>query len=71
MVRRIQTEALGKNLEQASVRSLGVLDHRCVRLERDVDGRDRIVLRAGRPDLGEQRSEAGHECGEDFQISMH
>jgi hypothetical protein len=53
MVRRIQTEAFGKNLEQASVRGLRVLDHRCVRLECDVDGRDWVFLGVRRPCMGE------------------
>src|SRR5262245_21486815 len=71
MVCGIQTEALGKDLEQTSVGSLGVLDHRCVRLERNVDGRDFVLLRAGRLDAGEQRSDAGHKCGEDVHVSEH
>src|SRR5262245_46556497 len=64
VVRRIQMEALRKNLYQTSVRSLRVLDHRCVRLQRDVDGRD-WVLRVGSPCMGEKRSEARHKRGQD------
>ena len=71
MVRGIQCETLGENLEQTSVRSLSVLDHSRVRLQRDVDCRDGVFLRAGRPCMGEQRSEARHKRGQDVQISMH
>ena len=39
-VRRIQGEILRKDLEQAGVVGLGVLEHRGVRLQEDVDGRD-------------------------------
>src|SRR3990172_537019 len=48
---------------------LRVLDHRRVRLERDVDGRDRALLRAGRLGTPEQRSKADDECGREVHIS--
>ena len=71
MVRGIQCKALGENLEQTSVRSLSVLDHSRVRLQRDVDCRDRVFLRAGRPCMGEQRSEARHKQGQHVQMPTH
>ena len=54
MVRCVESEALREDLEQTSVRSLCVLDHRCVRFQRDVDGRDWVFLRAGRSCTAEQ-----------------
>jgi hypothetical protein len=39
-----QSEALGKYLEQALVVSFGVLDHYCIGLKHDVDGRDQARL---------------------------
>ena len=44
VMRRVQGEALGEVLAQARVGGLGVLDHRGVRIEQDVDGRDGVRL---------------------------
>ena len=53
-VRRIQGEAFREDLEQAGVVGGGMLEHRGVRLQQDVDGgdrglRDREDLSSNRP----------------------
>ena len=48
-VRRIQGEAFREDLEQAGVVGRGVPEHRGVRLQQDVNGRDRGL--PGREDL--------------------
>ena len=72
MVRRAQSEAIREDLEQAGVGGLRVLDHRCVRLQRDVNGRDRVLkaLRARRLRRAELRCQADAECGQDLHVSM-
>ena len=62
MVGRSQSEALREDLKQAGVNALRVLDHRCVGLQRDVDGCDRVLLRARRLCIAELRSQDA-ECG--------
>jgi hypothetical protein len=57
MVGRVQNEALREGLTQASIDGLRVLDHRCVRLQRDVDGRGGDLLLAGRLCIAELRSQ--------------
>ena len=57
--------------EQTSVRSLRVLEHSRVWLQRDVDCHDRVFLRAGRACMGEQRSEARHKQGQHVQMPTH
>ena len=47
-VRRIQGETFREDLEQAGVVGFGMLEHRGVRLQQDVNGRDRGLL--GRED---------------------
>ena len=65
-VRRIQGETFREDLEQAGVVGFGMLEHRGVRLQEDVNGRDRRLgwrrlsqLRMGAH--GGQRQEA-REC---------
>ena len=52
-VRRIQGETFREDLEQAGVVGGGMLEHRGVRLQQDVDGGD-LGLR-GREDLSSNR----------------
>src|SRR5258708_12896182 len=70
MVGRVQSEALREGLAQASIDGLRVLDHRCVRLQRDVDGRDGVLLRARRLCIAELRSQDA-ECGQDLHVSKN
>ncbi len=52
-VRRIQGETFREDLEQAGVVGFGMLEHRGVRLQQDVDGGDRGLL--GREDRSSSR----------------
>ena len=72
-MRLAQGEALGEFLEQARVVGLGVLDHRCVRLKHDVDGRDcvRLISRRRLSSSEQQGQRADGQCGQDLQVSIH
>src|SRR5260370_16490716 len=70
MVGRVQSEALREGLAQASIDGLRVLDHRCVRLQRDVDGRDGVLLCARRLCIAELRSQDA-ECDQDLHVSKN
>jgi hypothetical protein len=50
---------------------LGVLDHRIVRLQRNVDGSYWIFLRARSLCEAEQRCQADAEYGKDLQVTNH
>ena len=70
MVGRVQSEALWEGLTQASIDGLRVLYHRCVRLQRDVDGRGGVLLRARRLRIAESQSQDA-EWGQDLHISKN
>jgi len=70
MVGRVQNEALREGLTQASIDGLRVIDHRCVRLQRDVDGRDGVLLLARRLCIAELRSQDA-ECDQDLHVSKN
>src|SRR5216684_2867646 len=71
MLRWTQSEARGEDLAQASVSRFGMPDHRGIRLQRNVDGRDRILLGGGRADVAEQRADCDGERGQNSRILEH
>jgi hypothetical protein len=64
-VRLIQRKALWKRLEQTSVGVLGVLHHRRVGFERDVDRSHRILLRNRLLGKRERQRQPKADGGED------
>src|SRR5215472_10520305 len=70
MMGRVQSETLREGLTQASIDGLRVLDHRCVRLQRDVDGRVGVLLCARRLCIAELRSQEA-ECGQNLHVSKN
>jgi hypothetical protein len=73
LMRLAQSEALGKNLEQALVGGRRIVDHCSVGLEQDVDGRDRVLsLSTQWLRMSEQRSQqADAQCRRHLRICRH
>src|SRR4051794_6906426 len=72
-MRLAQSEAFGKNLEQALVGGRRILDHCSVGLEQDIDGSDRVLsLSTQRLRMPEQHSQqADAQCRRDFRTCKH
>src|SRR5262249_42924320 len=67
----IQSKAFWKGFEQAGIIRLRMLNHRLVRLERNIDCHPRISLRASSFRMPEQQRKADVKRGNDFYELKH
>src|SRR5260370_39639593 len=70
MVGRVQSEALREGLAQASIGGRRGVDYCWGRVQRDVDGRDGVLLCARRLCIAELRSQDA-ECDQDLHVSKN